>query len=143
MGAVVEVDAADRGRDHLEQRAFSAANGRRQCLAHPGRRAVGDEHADLAAGERVGSARAGCSAPATAASRSGAAAGFEAAGSVGHAEPVGDPLGEVLVDVAQVGDHALADVGPLDLAELEDERVGDVLLLDRRLAARRTGRAWL
>ena len=52
----------------------------------------------------------------------------------GEAETVGDTSGEVLVDVAQVGDHAGADAGLLALAQLEHERVDDVLLLDRCLA---------
>ena len=43
-------------------------------------------------------------------------------------------LGEVGVDVAQPGDHAGPDVLALDLAELEDERVADVALLDLGLA---------
>ena len=51
--------------------------------------------------------------------------------------------GEVLVDVAQVGDHPLADVGPLDLGELEGEGVDDVLLLDRAAGSGRRATAWL
>ena len=49
-------------------------------------------------------------------------------------QPGGDPPGEVVVDVAQVGDHPGADAGLLALAQLEHEGVDDVGLLDRGLA---------
>jgi hypothetical protein len=38
------------------------------------------------------------------------------------------------VHIAQPGDYALTDAGPLALAELEDERVDHVLLFDLGLA---------
>ena len=52
----------------------------------------------------------------------GGRAGVLAGRQLGQAEAVGDGRGERLVDVAQVGDHALADGGALDLRQLEDER---------------------
>ena len=64
----------------------------------------------------------------------GRRAGSLAAGKLVEAEPVGDATGEVLVDVAQVGDHPLADVQALALAQLEHEGVDDVVLLDGCLA---------
>ena len=64
-------------------------------------------------------------------SRNGAARRRAAAS---RPRPVGDAPGEVVVDVAQVGDHPLADVDALALAQLEDEGVDDVVLLDRCLA---------
>ena len=74
--------------------------------------------------------RAGDSGRSVIGSRNGAAG-------VGHgieAETLGDAAGEVVVDVAQVGDHPLADVDALALAKLEDEGVDDVVLLSGCLA---------
>ena len=62
------------------------------------------------------------------------AGGWRRVGQVIQAEAVGDRLGQVLVDVEQAGHHPRADAGPVALAQLEGERVGDVLLLDRGLA---------
>ena len=50
------------------------------------------------------------------------------------ADALGDRDGEVVVDVVEVLDHALAYVAVLDLAELEPERGDDVLLLPARHA---------
>ena len=63
----------------------------------------------------------------------GARAGGAASGSA-QAQAVGHLGGQVLVDVAQMRDHALANARRFDLAQFEGQRIGDVLLLDRRLA---------
>ncbi len=68
-------------------------------------------------------------------SLTGRAAGGVAGGSCARPSPAADRLRQLIVDVAEVGDHASPDVGALDLAQLEHEGVDDVLLLDRLLAA--------
>ena len=95
---------------------------------------VGDENADLAAGEALGSVEddaQGGRRFEVGDRRSGGCRWLR----VGvEAEPVCDALGEALVDVAQVGDHPSANPGLLALAQLEDECIDDMGLFDGCLA---------
>ena len=68
--------------------------------------------------------------------------GWQRLGKLGQAEVGGHRTGQVLVDVAQPGDHPGADRDLVALAELEGERVDDVPLLHLRLAMKNC-LAWL
>ena len=122
------------GRHHLEggllgpMAALERLHGRRG-------RAVGDEQPDLATGERVRAVEQDAERRGRRQVSGRARPPARGRRQRRHAQPVGDAAGQVLVGVAQVGHHALPDVGPLDLAQLEREGIGDVLLLDRGLAA--------
>ncbi len=51
-----------------------------------------------------------------------------------QAQPARHHLGQLVVDIAQVGDHPFTDILPLAFAELEHQGVADMLLLDIGLA---------
>ena len=60
------------------------------------------------------------------------------------AEAVRDPLRELLVDVAQIADHARRHlIEQPDLRQLEHERRGDMRLLVVASASGQNSRAWL
>ena len=131
--AVTGHHAADAGSDQLDK---GALGGRRplQRPQHPNIGPFGEQHTDLASGKTLWPV--------------GKDAQRRRRWEVGdrwprrrgrvrervEAQAVGDASGEVLVDVAEVGNHAGADAGLFALAQLEHEGVDDVLLLDRCLA---------
>jgi hypothetical protein len=107
---------------------------RAQVLQRLGVDPVGDQHPDLTAGE-------GARPVAEDAERRGGGqvsdrfpGRGQAFGEAVQADTGGDRSRQFFMNVAQSRDHALADLGPLALAELEGECLGDVLPLDLGLA---------
>ena len=99
-----------------------------------GVRAVGDQDAELAPGEAVRAVGQDAQRRGGGQVRDRLAGGRQGVGQLGQAEAAGDRPGQVLVYVAERGHHPAADRRLAALAELEGERVDDVLLLDVGLA---------